>query len=199
MNRQEAKTKIEDHITAILKVASSLAPSDLASLIGSTRSSVSRTEKTAAAAGDDASSSKKGAKAKKAAKTKPEKKAASSRKYTRRDPAEIERLRKGVLTALQGADGFIPASKIAEVLTMSFGRTVTGEELSFPISFLRDQGYVNKKGDKVNAKYGCTTKGKAFTGEFPAKPAKPAKPDADKPAKPEADAAKSESSAAAAE
>lgn len=197
MNRTEAKTKIEDHITAILKIAGSLAPSDLAALIGGTRSSVTRTEKTASSSDDSASKkATKGAKAKKSAKVKTEKKAETSRKYTRRDPAEIERLRKGVLTALQGAEGFIPASKIAAVLTMSFGRTVTGEELSFPIAFLREHGYVAKKGEKVNAKYGCTTKGKAFTGEFPAKPAKP---DADKPAKPDADAAKSETSAAAAE
>lgn len=163
MDRNEAKAKIQNCINDILKVASKLPPSELASLIGSPIAA----PKPKAPEVEDKKPAKKGAKkgaVAKSSKAKPAKKGA--RKYNRRDPAEIAALRKSVLTALQGANGFVPASEIAKTLTMSLGRKIEGEELASTIGFLREKGYVAKKGDKINATYGVTTVGKAFTGEF---------------------------------
>lgn len=191
MDKNEARSKIQSCINDILKIASKLPPSELASLIGS--SIAPAKSKPAEAAETKPAKAAKGAKSKPVAKGKAASKSKSARKYNRRDPAEIAALRKGVIVALQGEGGaFVASSKIAATLTMSLGKKIAGEDIAAVIGYLREKGYVNKKGDKINATYGLTNLGKSFTGEFevappekkaPSKPAAKAKPAAEGEAK----------------
>lgn len=190
MNRNEALEKIHGYTAAILKVAASLPPSDLAALAeGFKKRPRASADASSESSEKDSKSAKKGAKSKsptKSAGTAKTAKKAVTR--DRRDPKEMMAIRKGVLQALQAAEGFISASQIATIVSTALGKTVSSSDISFPLSYLRDKGYVGKKGDKINATYGVTSKGKAFDGNFEpepkaAAPASKAKPDGKSDAK----------------
>jgi DNA-binding transcriptional ArsR family regulator len=82
------------------------------------------------------------------------------RKLVRRSGGEIDRLRSSILASLRGAPGPIGASEIARKI----GGGIKSAQLAFPMAQLRKQGLVTKQGERTQAVYSLTAKGKAPEG-----------------------------------
>lgn len=192
--RKAVKEMAEQLAQSVVKLVSSMSLRELAALTGSgpiARGELpslpaSRSSK-ASAKSKPASKSKSAAKpaskpaAKSARKPGRPAKVAVERKLNRRDGAEIEKLRKGVLDALKGSDDWLSAKEIGAKI----GRGVGSEELTFPINYLRDRGLVQKKGERSQTRYRITDKGKSHEGGFTGTPSSPppaAAPDESDPA-----------------
>jgi hypothetical protein len=171
--RRAIKDMAESLAEGVVKLISSMSLKELAALTGTSPSAArsiveARSSKARPKSGAKASarqSSKSERKPSRAAKS-----VTKERKLNRRKGAEIEKLRKGVLEALKGADEWLSAKQIGAKI----GRGVGSEELSFPINYLRDRGLVSKQGDRSKAQYKITDAGRAHDGNFTIKPSDPA-------------------------
>jgi hypothetical protein len=101
------------------------------------------------------------------------------RKIRRRNGAEIEKLRKGVLDALKSSDEWLSINEIGAKI----GPGIGADELSFPINYLRARGLVQKMGERSQTRYKITDAGRAHDGNFTSKsiaPPEPAQSDANR-------------------
>jgi len=90
----------------------------------------------------------------------------------RRSSKEIVQLREGILQALKASPSPMGASQIARAI----GGNIQSSALSFPMKQLRRQGLISKSGDRTQAVYSLTEKGKAGNEVSTNKPQnKPAK------------------------
>lgn len=89
-------------------------------------------------------------------------KGARTRKIVRRDSAEIERIRTGILKALSRAPGPVGSAYLAREIG-----GVSTADLAFPMQKLRDAGLVHKEGERTQAVYTLTEKGRSVVGKGP--------------------------------
>lgn len=147
--RKQLNELAEDFVAGVLRAIQSVPLAQLAT--GVSEASQGRGRRAAAGAKPAASGAKKGAAKSKAAA------GGGKRKLSRRSPESLGELRGNILKVLRGASGPIGAAEIARQV----GGGVKTPDLSFPLSQLRSQKLVSKQGERTQAVYAITERGRS--------------------------------------